>query len=1504
MSGALATFGIAATKMAASYDLAFARVTSLLPQTKKELDSLRTDTLELSRALGVDAVKSMDGLYEAISAGVPKENAISFLGVATKAAIAGLTDTKVAVDGMTSAVNAFKIPFKDTQKVADQMFQAVNIGKFTFEELASSMGVASSIAHVTGVNLNEVLGAASTISKEGVTVSVAMTRIRSALTALNKPSENLKEIFKQLGVTTGQELVAKFGGLQGALEAIRNQADASGISLSQIFGRVEAVLGTLALTGEKAQSARDDLASVTETTNAMGQAFAKIDATPARNWSRLIAEFKIGLIDAANSTLPVVDGMIDGLRGLIATFNGMPQVVKSAGVEFGTLIGIMGLGIATIIKFASVFTAMKSAMFVTMESVAARGGIAWMQFGSMAATGLGAAVIWLGIATAAVVALDIVLKKFTGRGVLDRIFGDGGREKKLKSDLDEIMAKLSAIDELYPAGSQANANRKDEFLQSKINQLNETISKTAELRARLTELQRGGKAQTYEAVNVQGDYKKNRAEAEDLGKALVKAYEEGNVSQAVFLKGMEQVHGFLLMNGKEGADAWKKIADTDAGQRYIQLSKEMAAMDNDGIMSRGKYAAANKELGDSFRYVADEADVMGDKLSDTIDGMAEGARTIGKVTDAIKGLVDATRSLNPEYQKNAALIALNELQLAKFTNGIRDAAGNIRPMTEAEQRQADAIKGTIESLENKNDVLDKSGQAVVALTGAIAASLSPLEKSNLLTTASATKFQAWVAELVKNKGASDQVINALQLMGAAFDNFAKNPTQAMAAIVELRKTLGADTPEWAAVAKNFDDAFWTQLVGGIGDSQMQAQLIAALEVSLNIDLTGVGEATGNSYLIGINRAFARGFQMGHGDEETSEWVEGGLINPLKNSITAAAPKFATVANQASNAWLDALHKEGGKDKDKEKTAADGFVSGFEDALRQSILERQFGDLGGTLVDNIVVAIRDNTEQAGTAAANAAVKIIDKLQEIRPGPAAEAWGTELAVAVRRAIEEKTPEAVQAVMDMLNKINSVIRNHDIAIAKVNILGNAITTALKTKYETEKKAAVDAADARIKAANDTYDAETKAINKSHDAAMKAFDSSRQAASDSFDAQRKAAEKSYAAQTRALEDAHKAEIKAIEEETDTAVEAINDKIKAVQKYIDLEQKANDLLDHQDRTDKLQNDYGRAKSNAERKRIQKEMDKETRTFQQKLHKDEVDDVIEGLRAEIEAIRKAADDRKDILNEMYEAQKQAMEDAHQAQMEMLDAQREASERAAQAQREAMEESFKRQEEARQAAFDKKIKEMEEEKKKTEEHYDALLGEASIFAEALKMLQEGNMDDILALLAKYNPDWQDAGQSLGEALIDGLRSKKQEVEDFIAEILAIAKDELGSLDLLSLAGGGSGSGLSSSRESITRRPSSSGTGTHIGAYAGGTPYSREGLAFVGEGGIELANLKAGSSVSSHTQTKELIKASVMEALGQQGSGGDDRPIEVTVYIGQEKFDSMVVKSMTRKSRNTY
>ena len=344
MGAAITGVGLVMAKTAATFDAKMREVNSLVGLSQQEFQKLSQDTLDMSAAIGVDAVQASEALYQAISAGVPRENVIDFMTVASKAAIAGVTDTETAVDGLTTVINAFKMDISDAQKVADIMFVAVKGGKTTFDELAAAMQYVAPIAAALNVPFEAIGAAAATMTKQGIPTKMAFTALRQTFVSLMKPTAEMEDALKQVGFATGRALLdAK--GLQGGLQLLTTGTNLTEAEMTKAFGSVEAFGAVLALTGQNATEAAADLEKSFNATGAATEAFNIINEGTARQFEIMQARMKVVSIEMGTVLLPIVIATVEKISDLAS---GIRDFYKDH-PTLGKWLGLIGLGLGAVL---------------------------------------------------------------------------------------------------------------------------------------------------------------------------------------------------------------------------------------------------------------------------------------------------------------------------------------------------------------------------------------------------------------------------------------------------------------------------------------------------------------------------------------------------------------------------------------------------------------------------------------------------------------------------------------------------------------------------------------------------------------------------------------------------------------------------------------------------------------------------------------------------------------------------------------------------------------------------------------------------------------------------------------------------------------------------------------------------------------------------------------------------------------------------------------------------
>ena len=334
VTASLGAAGAAALKFGAEYESSVAKVATIADTSVKSIDALSSEIMELSNRTGAAASDLNEALYSAISAGADTAHATELVETAVKAARGGFTDTETAVDGLTSALNAYGMATTEANGLANKFLVTQNLGKTTFGELAGSIGQVAPTANAAGVSIDDLLASVASLTANGIGTSEAMTGIKAALSNIIKPTSDASKMAQRLGIdfsTAG--LQAK--GWAGFLQEVQQKTGGSTEKMAALFGSVEALNTVLTLTSDQGMALMDrtlqemavNTTALDDAYNTMSQTLGTTVQTIGTNLQNLGIELYNSvdgpLNDIAESALGMVRGLQDafengGLDGLVA----------------------------------------------------------------------------------------------------------------------------------------------------------------------------------------------------------------------------------------------------------------------------------------------------------------------------------------------------------------------------------------------------------------------------------------------------------------------------------------------------------------------------------------------------------------------------------------------------------------------------------------------------------------------------------------------------------------------------------------------------------------------------------------------------------------------------------------------------------------------------------------------------------------------------------------------------------------------------------------------------------------------------------------------------------------------------------------------------------------------------------------------------------------------------------------------------------------------------------
>lgn len=335
---ALASLGAAAgaaalkaASMAADFEHSITEVGTLVDKNVVDMGRLADGTLALFRSMPIGSLKDMtSGLYNIVSAGVPAGETINYLRIAAQAAVGGVTDVNTAVDGLTTATNAFASQGLTATDAADAMFTAIRLGKTTFGELSGSLGKVAGLANSVGISFDELLANTAALTLGGVNTSEAMGALRQVLSNVAKPTAELRKAYPDLAKEF--DLTAlKTKGLTGFLVELAGRIGNNTDAATKMFGSVEGLNAVLTLTANGGAKVAEITEAMTKKAGAAKQAYDEMSGTTKNLHQILKNQFTTALIELGQVVLPAVNLALQATTGLMQGLLSVIDVIKNKG---------------------------------------------------------------------------------------------------------------------------------------------------------------------------------------------------------------------------------------------------------------------------------------------------------------------------------------------------------------------------------------------------------------------------------------------------------------------------------------------------------------------------------------------------------------------------------------------------------------------------------------------------------------------------------------------------------------------------------------------------------------------------------------------------------------------------------------------------------------------------------------------------------------------------------------------------------------------------------------------------------------------------------------------------------------------------------------------------------------------------------------------------------------------------------------------------------------------
>lgn len=361
-------------KAALDFNESMALIQTQAGASAQELAFLEKGVMKLAASgkTGFTDNELAEGLYAIRSAGITGSKALETLRTASDFAEVGQAGLAETTKALVSAQNSGIKGTTDLHKEIGTLNATIGAGQMHMGELNSAIGTGFlGTAKALGINLTEVGGALSFLTREGTPASAAATRLRMAFSLIANPTEKAQDALNGIGLSQ-TDLALKMRGPNGVVEGLKilNKHLGENFDMSTKLGKVGATQllaeafggaksgGTILQLLGNMKSLEQTTSAVKNNTGQITSAIVKAESTGEEKLKHTWSQFNNTLIELGQVLIPVVIPAIRGLanagKSAVEWFSNLPEPVQKIAIYFGLVAAVAG---PVLIFFGSLVTA-------------------------------------------------------------------------------------------------------------------------------------------------------------------------------------------------------------------------------------------------------------------------------------------------------------------------------------------------------------------------------------------------------------------------------------------------------------------------------------------------------------------------------------------------------------------------------------------------------------------------------------------------------------------------------------------------------------------------------------------------------------------------------------------------------------------------------------------------------------------------------------------------------------------------------------------------------------------------------------------------------------------------------------------------------------------------------------------------------------------------------------------------------------------------------------------
>jgi TP901 family phage tail tape measure protein len=287
-----------------------------------ESAAITQDVIALSDALGKSSQDLAEAFYQTISNQVVDVGeALNFTSQAAKLATVTVSETKDAVNALSSVMNSYGFEASKAEHVADTLFKTVELGRLRLSEIANVIGRVTPLTAAMGVEWEEAAAAIAVMTRQGVRADTAITQLRAIMTKIIRPTKEMRDIFHKWGVEDGKQAVQTFGGLVGVLKKLAVETGGSSSEMADLLRRVRTIVGQLSLMNDGGKALTETMEEIKNSTGEVSSKWDEFTQSDAFRLTQEMNRFENITTRLGLTAMPTLGAALGHVNTLLSEFS-------------------------------------------------------------------------------------------------------------------------------------------------------------------------------------------------------------------------------------------------------------------------------------------------------------------------------------------------------------------------------------------------------------------------------------------------------------------------------------------------------------------------------------------------------------------------------------------------------------------------------------------------------------------------------------------------------------------------------------------------------------------------------------------------------------------------------------------------------------------------------------------------------------------------------------------------------------------------------------------------------------------------------------------------------------------------------------------------------------------------------------------------------------------------------------------------------------------------------